>query len=729
MRIYNFFQRVSMYCLAMAVLVIAAGTVYNLSGIGLGADTNYAFLFLFGLLVCVQLILLILGAFRLVDFCQERFPKMEYAITAGLFLGMTLICVVLLCKLHPRPLTDSFDDLDEAMQLLKNGAATINDVHIGTIGIFGNNYLLIILFMFFYRIFAVFGVTDTLRVLETLYVMNLGFILLGIWLTWLIVKEQFGVRSANKALILCVMNPVYYGVLFWVYSLTYSLPIMMAIFYCSIRLYRTKKWYWELCLAAWIGGLVVLGYEIRPTAIFPFAALLCVVPVLVVRHKLYRKAILTGGVMVVVMAAAFSLFSHMNRTYFGEIQDGNYPITYWLSMGSHGNGNLSTNGEDIQLADSFEDGDARKEALARQTIQNYEELGVSGTVDLWFRKTMTTWADGYSSIRLRMMHGENESFLYELIGGNHRQFYQIYSQAYRLALLLGVFVFCGFQLKRGKEIPPLQFVVVLTILGGILFYFFWEAKNIYSAPFLLCMILLAQEGYTRWTGQRLLELRDRSVWTLLQGMYVTLTVLSCVILVHLFQTESIFTYNRINALENTKINSPIHLEQRLEQDFYVNKKFNAICLKAAVSAEEEAISAYRIRLLDADRHLLAEKIFTKEDVEKGQILFDFATVQEDSHYVLVLEKEDPKLGDIYFYTKYTYFLDLYRGSLVTDDTTAYVSDLMMNVIYQETQRYFEPAASRLFVVGYLCYSALAFWFIVQRKRTCCVQTAGKKALS
>ena len=110
-------------------------------------------------------------------------------------------------------------------------------------------------------------------------------------------------------------------------------------------------------------------------------------------------------------------------------------------MGSHGSGDLVSNGEEKAILEKYETADERSNAFLKRTIDNYKQLGISGTADLWVRKTLTTWANGYSTVHNRMSHGEIQNYLYELIGGTHRQLFYIYCQAYRFLIVLGVVLF------------------------------------------------------------------------------------------------------------------------------------------------------------------------------------------------------------------------------------------------------------------------------------------------
>lgn len=109
------------------------------------------------------------------------------------------------------------------------------------------------------------------------------------------------------------------------------------------------------------------------------------------------------------------------------------------------------------------------------------------------KKTVITWSDGYSTLNNRLSHGEINSYLYELIGGTHRQFFEIYCQAYRFLIIFGIILFC-LQQSGAQKFSVLYFTMLVTLAGGIAFYMIWEAKDIYSAAFLLPMFILAQEG-------------------------------------------------------------------------------------------------------------------------------------------------------------------------------------------------------------------------------------------
>ena len=182
---------------------------------------------------------------------------------------------------------------------------------------------------------------------------------------WLILKECVGIRAANKALILCTFNPIYYCLVFWIYSLTFSLPVMMGIVYVAIRIYKCidikKK---EVLLEIFLGILIVVGYELRPTNVFPVIAMVLALPLVLSKHHVLKK-ILRSGIVALIAAVVLSVtVSTVKDRYFGEIQDQNYPILYWISMGSHGSGDLVSNKvQEKAILEKYETADERSEML------------------------------------------------------------------------------------------------------------------------------------------------------------------------------------------------------------------------------------------------------------------------------------------------------------------------------------------------------------------------------
>ena len=200
---------------------------------------------------------------------------------------------------------------------------------------------------------------------------------------------------------------------------------------------------------------------------------------------------------------------------------------------------------------------------------------VSGTVGLWMKKTVITWSDGYSTLNNRLSHGEINSYLYELIGGTHRQFFEIYCQAYRFLIIFGIILFCLQQLGAQK-FSVLYFTMLVTLAGGIAFYMIWEAKDIYSAAFLLPMFILAQEGLGQMVEKEIpvpaLSAKRRFINNILIAMIAVVFLCGD----YMCRTKATFNYYRINTMYNSRESDPIEMTGSLCQDFYVEKLFEML---------------------------------------------------------------------------------------------------------------------------------------------------------
>lgn len=704
---YKIFQKFVVATVLMAFVLIAFGSFYNLSQINIGGANNKAVMFTFSSYITVVLFLFIVLIFRLIEYSSKK-GRVQYIIAGAMFVVMAMIFFVLLQKFDVKPITDSFDDLDEAMYLLDHSKVTMDNVHIKFMGIYGNNYFLVIVFRYLFKLLFFIGVAD---VLPVLYVINVTAIMIGVFFTWLIVKDRFGMAAANRALFLCTINPLYYGLTFWVYSATISVSIMMALIYVALQIHKTASIRKELMLAAVEGFLLVLGYEIRPTAIFPWIAIVIAAILFTIKHGIYKKATRIAFLMLLISSILYLGIAQVKKSYLGEISHLNYPISYWLLMGSHGNGNFSV--ADTKLMSSCETKQEKQQQALIKIKENYKKSGITGTVNLWYRKTLATWSDGYSSPDERTKTGETESFLYELIMGNRNHLNQIYSQAFRLIISLGI-VFSCFYLWKQKEFPELLFILVLTLFGGLAFYALWEAKNVYSAPFLLVMFILSQYGYSQFISSIKDDIVVKNGRIFLVN-YLVLTLFLCFSLHTVFSYATTFRYYRIRSLSNTRINSIIESgnPETIRQDFYVDKRFNEIKLKANVEKDREEISDYEILITDSKGSVLAQNTVNQSDVIDGGITFHFDTISEDNHYYIIIKKQDLALGSLYFYTKYNYYFDSYKGNLLVDGKDGFVNDLQMDVMYTAKESYFgkkeRSAVIGLFLIVSLGTLAGLFW--------------------
>ena len=581
------------------------------------------------LIVTAVLVLVLLGAvFRHVSRAGKR---RLYIDSAVLLVLMIAIYVFFLTQLRIIPTTDARSITDQAYTLAQTGAQSMDadSVYANYFSKYSNNYPFALFLVGFFRILLAVGVTD---IWLPLYLLNMIGLLLGALFTWLTARKVLGLRAAVKMQLLMTLCPVYYLMMFWVYTTTLSVPFVTGMIYLAfcirdvafpgggieevsavrierdndagtvgavagcggieeadaagtgssnctgmvdvaaadsgaeengavklgnhsgavksrVRL-RRAQWIKLIALSVLAGLACSLGFLLRATnAIVAIATVICMLICIIRRIDLHhevpredenyqnsfadkrkkrkkeigREERKTAGaprwgitqsivarcaaaclVAAIVAAASYSIIHSSCMEYFAAVSDGNYPITHWLMMGSHGDGMYNT--EDDRFTFSLETAKEKQEATWSQTVANYKEAGMAGTLKLFVKKMIINWSDGYFAMDLRLQQSMKYSPVYSYIAGNHNDAFHLYCQGYWLAIGVLVIVAC-IRLLSAKSVPMLPFLLVLTLFGAMAFYLFWEVKPAYALPFLYVFYLLAVCGQEGAAGRRKLTVK------------------------------------------------------------------------------------------------------------------------------------------------------------------------------------------------------------------------------
>ncbi len=219
-------------------------------------------------------IVLLVGTWQVLFAAIDRMSRRRRMVCAAcLFAVMIAVYVGMISVLHIVPRNDSHSLLDQALYMARTDTNILHpdSVYVTYFSKYGNNYLLTLFFVWFFRGMDALGVTDLYR---AVYILNAACLVVGCIFSCLIARRMRGGATAVKVLVLFVCNPVYYIMTFWVYSNTLSVPFAMILFYLGVCLYQIENPKQKLLLGC-IGAVVtVLGYQIRPTAIFPVLAFL-----------------------------------------------------------------------------------------------------------------------------------------------------------------------------------------------------------------------------------------------------------------------------------------------------------------------------------------------------------------------------------------------------------------------------------------------------------------------
>ena len=705
---YSLFQKAVIFFLTVCMVWIGIGTVKYISAITIVSKQNAWSVFFFGFFLFTLLVLFIRWMFLWIARLDS--PRTQYLIAAGLHLLMAAVFAVLLTQFDVNLRNDAYQDVDTACYLANHTSIPVDNKYPGELLSFGNNYFFIWLTSKIIRVLFAMGISDIVPYLQGI---NAAAMVLGAFFSWLLTKEILDIKAANQVLLLCVLNPLFYGFTFWYYSNSLSIPLMMAIPYIALKIWRADRLSHRLVLSTLEGGLLFFGYELRPTAVFPFIAI-CLIAFFYLfgSHSCtpdkVRSLLLCAGVLLVVLAVSFSGFSKVRSAHFGELMPHNRPITYWLAMGAHGTGNLVTNRSDVQFVKSLGDDDNKALLCLQRAIRHYRKNGVAGTIDLWARKTATVWSDGYGGISRRIIAGESETPLYGLLAGSNQELFSLYCQVFRLLTIAGLFLFCVYSF--GKPIPAPIFTLVITLFGGIVFYFFWEARAFYSAPFVPTMLILARDGIARLFERQPDWFRsDKTIRWLPVLCSLSISLFVCLDFYYVASETTSADHMRIYTRGKHRHYAAIIGEDvtDIEQDFYVRKSFNRIVLPAKCRKMYSDFSDYRISLSDDSRELYSTTV-SKMSVQNNRITLTFDPIVSGGHFTLHIQKLNPEKPYITFFKKYdSYYIDAYRGELTVNGKGGYINDLGMNVLLHAESEPYLPKEARFIIAGLLLMIAAA----------------------
>ncbi len=706
-KIENIGRKIVLFAGILALSWLLFGSVSQLVNLPNVEESVSSLMGFAGIFVLIQLILLVIFLFRLIE---KIALEKQNIITIIVLALMSLIFVFLICKFHPVQGTDAFDDLDTAMHIAKNGPVDMDVIH-GCIKVFGNNNLMILMFAGYFRILMAIGFTG--NVLIPLYVMNAMLMVFSSWLAYATVKRIFEKKTANKVLILLALNPLYYFYIFWIYSPIFSVPIMIGILYLGVRFVKTEKRSGTILCGAGIGILTVLGYRIRVVALFPLLAAIVMIPFAWKRRPEIRKKMLGGSAAFLVMAGIVLLgTSALEKPYFEKVKSENMPIWFWLSLGSHDDGTTNYSYKELRAAAQAETPEQRSEILKKQAIKNYRELGLLGTPKLWLQKSLNNWCDGFSEIAFKISIGETDTRVFELIGGFQNIPFRIYCQAYRAFLFLGMLILC-IRYVIGQKMRDFPMLLLITILGSILFYFIWEVKSAYSSPFLVVMGMIAALGFAGRDEEdspiKLLIGNRKALRNGAIGTYIAFACLSTLIFSMLFCSKRWVEYRRIYTTIDSRAGLTLDNASNIRQDFYTEQPFNRLVLLTNTPVGQDC-STYNVSVYTSKDVLMMSQTVSSANIFNGSLYVNFQEpVSGDSHYYIEIVKNSPEKANIQFIGKLVYYFDNYAGQLIVDGDDSYTGDLKMNVSYLVERRYFGKMLSGILLVGYPVLSSVLLW--------------------
>ena len=329
---------------------------------------------------------------------------------------------------------------------------------------------------------------------------------LAVWFSAFSAKAVFGYAVGYATL---VVSFSFVGLSPWImvpYSDAYGILCPSVVLFCYCVLGDTKaKW-------LTISFFSVIGYFIKPTAIFALAAILVVELYFAFTRRRgkgngrgLRSFAISALSLCLGIALAYGVSGAMRHLSPSLDDERAFSVTHFLMMGA----NTATNGvyydSDVAFSQSYSSKAERQSANVQVWKDRLCDLGPAGIAKLTAKKTLCSFADGtfawaFEEIFWVAEHGANErirsfygigDFSSDEADANAKAF-QCASQVAWLMLLLGA----GLGFTR-KNVRKGELVAYLSLVALALFLAVFECRARYLYLYLPYFVMLGVAG---WAG-------------------------------------------------------------------------------------------------------------------------------------------------------------------------------------------------------------------------------------
>ncbi len=666
----RFFYKLILAVTLFACIFICAGSLANAHDNVFANLFSSTMRFLLPVTLSVMICLFIAILFQIFD----TFNRKQLIISAGImFCIMALAFAVILYNFCSVPYSDARKIHDLAMYFAKTGKHPVeaDAPHAIYFGRYSNNYFLTIIFSYLFKVFEKTGVSDIYAALQ---VLTASGIMIAAVFMYLIGVKAYGIRGGAKVLALCVLNPVYYILILWVYTNVISIPFMTAVIYFGICIYQEKRRGYLAGYCIMEAVCSVVGYFIRPTVVIPLIALVICgfLSGLADRSTMY-KLLRCSLVCAIAGLLLFVSVSKLNDRYFSTVSEGNYPVTHWLMMGSHDDG--MHNMKDVRYTKSFDTKNEKTKATLKKTIENYKNQRKTGLVSFFKEKLIFSWSlgDGDELIR-KASQDKKQTKLYSWMLGDRQDLFRLYCYSFRIANILLVMA-ALLNLIKKKAIDAYQFLFVLSLFGGILFYCFWEVKGSYTAPFIYVMILAGVQGgdlFKDKVSEICMEtLEDRMYWGVMMLTILPCAVCICIVSYYGMTETDVLRQDWSLCFMGGKsedITADTEVSE-ISQEFYTSKPINRIVFGARTDKRMiNQDTGCQVMLLEDGREVYSTEISGRDVRPDGSIVLEMKEIapEDKTKFTLQFRKMDKSKGALRFQQKSNTYIDTYEGKLAVN---------------------------------------------------------------
>ncbi|MDE7423518.1 MAG: hypothetical protein K2N51_07465 [Lachnospiraceae bacterium] len=368
-----------------------------------------------------------------------------------------------------------------------------------------NNLLITFLYSLAYRLMGVFG----LQMYGAVIIVAVQCFLSALtgYLLYQVSKKMF--HNNKISFVVWTIYGLWIGLMPW-YTVTYSEPLGIIFPVAILWLYQrmeSNKAVWRKSIL--IGILSFLGYQIKPSVLIIYIAILIIAVLRFIENK--ERNVRTKQIcgLIVSFFVVFGIYQQIDIGKcmgFELNKEQELTITHFAMMGLSEKRNGVFDMDEVDYSLSFPNKKRRQEENVKIIKQRLKDYGFWGIVNHLAKKTLTNYNDGtFSWGKEGEFFSEEiekpEEILSETLkdlyynDGKHRIILNTYMQFFLIMILLGVFLNC-IQIFNNKKIMDSYLITMLALVGIFLFVSIFEARARYLYVYAPLYILMGVQGYT-----------------------------------------------------------------------------------------------------------------------------------------------------------------------------------------------------------------------------------------
>lgn len=586
-------------------LTISLSSTYGINGNVFRLDRHsepakyfwvYSIIILGGITLALGMLLL----FKVIN----GFSKNQLRITAVVLIVLFCTgCFAVIFLFPTIPMTDAFYVHDTAISFAKGDITQID----GTSNYYrkySNNNMMVYLLAVIYGAAHKLGITDLLTV---------GRCANALAITGCELCFYFGIKkltgrltTAVKFLLVSTLYPTMMLMSSWVYTATFSMPLIGSIVLLSAYLVKTKSKPVTVILSAVCGLIVAVGYFLRPIVVIIGIAYAVCLALWAVRDKkrLARSAAAVISALVFFIGG-FAVCKAIDKKFYTG-SDRNFPLSHWVAMGLLGDGTYNQQLVDMAQASATTE-EANKKAW--KSIEKTLDRYTAG--DLLYHQYVkhgTIWADGTQLFNQRIAGPSVAKEIDNFTWGYKNAYLCAYCQMMWLALQLLIMVYAiSFFMKKQSNY---SLGIAVSLLGAYAFYMLWEVKPAYATPFVPLFITAAVSGGEY--AQALLPIKkpraaavSRIICTAFLGIKIFALILGGIyttIVVNDYTTPSF----DVTSTHNEYMDALAKTHSTVTQYFSTDKPFNRIRIKIQPQINAHTYCEYEMHLTNSKGNTLCK---------------------------------------------------------------------------------------------------------------------------